>query len=148
MLLLVFIPTLLTQIFRSKLFANVENKAVQLCREFDYYENCMVGREYFKETRILGAFNYFKKLYINSLFQLNKLTVKAVIKSNFPELGTKLLSLCGYIGILLLLFKSLMTGKISVGAFAAIFTSIDQMYLMMEEVICNTTEILHVISAR
>lgn len=136
-ILFVFIPTLFSKIFSAKLFANVEYKAAQIRREFDYYENCMVGREYFKETRILGVFDFFKKAYINSLSLLNKLTFHATIKSNLFELGTKLLSLCGYIGVLLLLFMSLMNGKISVGAFAAIFASVGQMFSMMEEVICK-----------
>ena len=136
-LLFVFIPTLLTQIFRAKLFAKVENKAVEIRREFNYYEDCMVGREYFKETRINGAFSFFNKLYINSLSLLNKLTFQASIKSNLAELGTKLLSVGGYIGILLLLFDSLMKRKISVGAFAAIFASVGQMFSMMEDVICK-----------
>ncbi len=136
-LLLVFTPTLLTQILRAKIFAKAEDAAAPVRREFNYYENCMTGREYFKETRMLGAFAYFKKLYTDSLSLLNKLTLRASVKSDMAELGMKLLSLGGYIGILLLLLNSLMDGEVSVGAFTAIFSSIGQMFSRMEEVICK-----------
>lgn len=136
-ILFIFIPTLLSQVLSAKLFANAENKAAQVRRRFEYYENCMVGREYFKETRILGVFDYFKKIYVETLSDLNRLTFQASLKSNLFDLGTKLLSLLGYIGVLLLLFMSLMNSKISVGAFLAIFTSLGQMFSMMEEIVCK-----------
>lgn len=135
-LVLIFTPTLLTQFFRTKVFAKAEDKAAPVRREFNYYESCITGREYFKETRILGAFSYFKKLYAESLSLLNRLSFHASVKSDLAELGMKLLSMCGYIGILLLLLDSLLKGEISIGAFAAIFASIAQMFSLMEEIIC------------
>lgn len=135
-LALVFAPTLLTQVFRTKVFARAEDRSAPVRREFDYYESCMTGREYFKETRILGAFSFFRKLYADSLSLLNKLSFQADLKSDMAELGMQLLSLCGYIGILLLLLDSLLKGEISVGAFAAIFGSVDQMFSLMKELIC------------
>lgn len=132
---LVFAPTLLTQILRAKIFAKVEDKAAPLRRELDYYERCITGREYFKETRVLGAFSYFIKLYKDTLLLMNKLTFRALVKSDLAELGMKLLSLGGYTGILILLFNSLINGEISVGAFAAIFGSVDRIFSIMEEMI-------------
>lgn len=134
-LLLVFLPTLLTQILRAKVFCKVEDVAAPVRREYFYYECCMTGREYFKETRILGAFSYFKKKYVDLIKVLNKLIFHASVKSDLAELGMKMLSLIGYIGILLLLFTSLMKQEISVGAFAAIFSAVGQMFSRMEEVV-------------
>ena len=131
LLALVFAPAILTHLFRTKIFSKAEDKAAPVRREFDYYENCMTGREYFKETRILGAFSYFRKLYADTLTLLNKLRFRASVKSSLVELGMQVLSLGGYIGVLLLLFDSLMKGDISVGAFAAVFASIEQMFSMM-----------------
>ena len=132
LLALVFAPTFLTHFLRAKIFSKAEDKAAPVRREFDYYESCMTGREYFKETRILGAFPYFRKLYADTLTLLNKLNFRASVKSDLAELGMQILSLGGYIGILLLLFDSLMKGEIGVGAFAAVFASVDQMFEMMK----------------
>ncbi len=135
-LLLVFVPTLLTQVLRTKVFAKAEDKAAPVRRQADYYENCMVGREYFKETRMLGAFTYFQQLFRDSLVLLNKLAFRAAVKADMAELGMKLLSLSGYVGIVLLLFDALMMGEIGVGVFAAVFGAVDQMFSTMEELIC------------
>ena len=136
-LALVFTPTLLTQIFRTKVFSKAEDKSAPVRREFEYYESCLTGREYFKETRNLGAFSFFRKLYADSLSLLNKLKFGASVKSDMAELGMQVLSLGGYAGILFLLLDSLMKGDISVGAFAAIFGSVDQMFSLMKELICS-----------
>ncbi|MGF7141729.1 ATP-binding cassette subfamily B protein [Anaerotaenia torta] len=136
-LALIFTPTLLTQIFRTKVFTRAEDRAAPVRREFDYYESCLTGREYFKETRILGAFSFFRTLYADSLSLLNRLRFRASVKSDLAELGMQLLSLSGYAGILLLLLDSLLKGEISAGAFAAIFGSVDQMFSLMKELICS-----------
>lgn len=135
-LTLVFTPTLFTQILRTKVFSKAEDQSAPIRREFDYYENCIVSREYFKETRILGAFSFFRQLYADSLILLNRLRFRASVKSDMAELGMQIISLCGYVGILLLLLQSLMNRQIGVGAFAAIFGSVDQMFSLMKELIC------------
>ncbi|MDF2541691.1 MAG: hypothetical protein K0S47_1409 [Herbinix sp.] len=134
-LLLIFLPTLLTQILRAKVFSKAEDLSAPVRRECFYYESCMIGREYYKETRILGAFPYFKKKYVDLQKLLNQLIFHASAKSDLAELGMKLLSLIGYIGIIVLLFASLMNREISVGAFAAIFSAVGQMFSRMEEVV-------------
>lgn len=133
---LVFTPTLITQIFKTRVFSKAEDKAAPVRREFDYYENCLTGREYFKETRILGAASFFKSLYSDALSLLNRLSFRASVKTDLADLGMKLLTLCGYIGIFLLLLDSLLAGKIGVGAFAAVFASVDQMFSLMKELVC------------
>jgi len=137
LLVLVFVPTFLTHILRTKVFAKAEDKAAPIRREFDYYELCLTGREYFKETRVLGAFSYFKKLYTESMSLLNKLIFRASTKASIIELCVKLFSLFGYIGILFLLFDLLMKGEISVGAFAAIFTSLEMVFSLMRELVID-----------
>ncbi|MDR1688091.1 MAG: ABC transporter ATP-binding protein/permease [Clostridiales bacterium] len=134
-LALVFSPTLITQVLRAKVFSKAEDKSAPVRREFDYYECCITAREYFRETRILGAFAYFRKLYGDSLVLLNKIRFRASAKSDMAELGMQILSLGGYVGILLLLVDSLLNGEISVGAFAAVFGSVDQMFSLMKELI-------------
>lgn len=136
-IILIFIPTALTQIIRTKVFTKLEDKSAPLRREYDYYEACMVSREYFKETRLLGGFTYFKDLYLDTLDTLQKLRFKATMKTNLIELLMRLVTVAGYFGILLLLFEALMKQEITVGAFAAVFNSIGLLYNIMEEIVCR-----------
>lgn len=134
-ILLIFIPVALNQFIRLKIFTDLENESANIRREFEYYEKCIIDREYYKETRLLGAFSYFKNLYFSSLSLLNKKIWKAEKKANLIELFMKVVTLICYMGILYLLFTSLMSGKISIGAFGAVLASIGTMFSIMEEFI-------------
>lgn len=136
-IVIVFAPTAAAQLIRTKAFSNLEDESAPVRREYEYYEACMVSREYFKETRLLGGFFYFKKLYQETLSCLQKLKFKATMKSNLFELAMRMLTVAGYCGILLLLYDALMKGEVTVGAFAAVFNSIGMLYALMEEVICS-----------
>lgn len=136
-IIIVFIPTAATQIIRARFFTNLEDKSAPVRRENDYYDKCITSREYFKETRLLGGFSYFKKLYLESLDILQKLRLKATTKSNLFELSARVLTVLGYFGILMLLFFALMNNEITVGAFAAVFNSIGMLYTIMEEIVCR-----------
>lgn len=136
-IVLVFLPVFLNQIIRVKVFSKLEDESVSLRRKVNYYEQCLGGKEYLKETRILGATPYFMRLLRETLETMNNLKWKATCKVNLLEFAMKVISIMGYIGILLLLFDALMKGEISVGAFAAIFASVDNMYSLMEEIICS-----------
>jgi ATP-binding cassette subfamily B protein len=54
------------------------------------------------------------------------------VKSDLANLGMQILSLGGYIGILLLLVGLMMKGEIGAGAFAAVFASVELMFSMMK----------------
>lgn len=136
-LFLVFIPVMISQAIRSKFYSSLEDKSAPYRRKCKYYEDCLVSREYLKETRMLGSFSYFSKLYKDSIKIMNQLKWKADIKANLIELGAKLISLAGYMGILWMLFDALMKREISVGAFAAVFASIGSMFDLMEEMLCS-----------
>lgn len=136
-IVLIFIPVAATQLIRVKVFGKLADEAAPIRREYEYYERCIVDREYYKETRLLGAFGYFKDIYISSLKLLNKKIWIAEKKSNVIELGMKLVTLLGYMGVLYLLFDALIKGEISVGAFGAVFSSVGLMFSIMEEIICR-----------
>lgn len=136
-IIVIFIPTVLAQLIRVKAFNNLADEAAPVRREYEYYERCIVDREYYKETRILGAFEYFKDLYVSSLKLLNKKIWKAEKKSGLMELCMKMLTLLGYMGVLYLLFDALIKGDISVGAFGAVFSSMGFIIGVMEEIVCR-----------
>lgn len=133
----VFTPTMASQILRAKVFSKMEDKSAPVRREYEYYEKCLVGREYYKETRLLGSAGYFKKRYVASLKLLNKISFRATVKANLAELSMKLLAAAGYLGILYLLFDSLINMEITVGAFVAVFTSIGNLFAVMEDAVCT-----------
>ena len=135
-LILIFIPVLLNQVVRSKLFSDVEDLTALIRRKRDYYSDCITDKKYAKETRTLGASSYFLNLFKESIENINNITWKVNLKINIIELFLKLLSLLGYVGILLLLYNSLVNNIITVGAFAAVFASIDSMFTLMEQVVC------------
>ncbi|GIP33876.1 ABC transporter ATP-binding protein [Paenibacillus sp. J2TS4] len=134
-LVLIFIPVMITQLIRGSVFAKLEDQAAPIRRQYEYYERCICDREYYKETRILGAFGFFKQLYETALSLLRKKTWDAEVKTGLLELGMKMITLAGYFGVLYLMFDALLAGEITIGAFAAVFASIEMMFGIMEEVI-------------
>lgn len=134
-LVLIFVPVMINQWIKSTVFTKLEDQSAPLRREFEYYEQCISGREWFKETRILGAFSYFKDLYHSTLSLFGKLKWRAELRTGLLELGMKLLTLAGYFGVLYLLFTAVLNGEISVGAFAAVFASIRLIFNVVEELV-------------
>ena len=134
-IVIVFIPTALTQLIRAKVFAKLEDDSAPKRREFEYYEKAIADREYFKETRLLGAFGYFKEKFVETYRLCLKLRMRAEIRSTVFELSMNILTILGYFAILYLLFSALMAGEISVGAFAAVFANIGMLYEIMSEVV-------------
>lgn len=136
-LVFIFIPVLITQLIRVRVFSTLEDEAAPIRREYEYYEKCICDREYFKETRLLGAFKYFRDLYLSAINLLGKKVWSSEARTGLIELGMKLLTLLGYMGVLYLLFNALLKGEISIGAFGAIYASIWTMFSIMEEIVCD-----------
>jgi len=136
-IILVFLPVMAIQLVRTRVLSKLEDEAAPVRRQNSYYEGCIVNREYFKETRQLGAFSFFHNMFMDTLGLLQKLTFQATLKANMTELCMRFFTVAGYSGILYLLFSSLMSGEISIGAFAAVFASIGKLYSLMEEVVCG-----------
>lgn len=130
------IPIMFSQMFKSKLYARLEDKAAPLRRECDHYGECIIGKEKFKETRLLGAYNFFIKRYKNRLQTLNNVTMKTQVKSIRIELLFKIPVVLGHVITLLLLVRYLLDGSISVGNFGAILASTGMIMNMLEQMIC------------
>ncbi|MDR1194082.1 MAG: ABC transporter ATP-binding protein/permease [Peptococcaceae bacterium] len=133
LILLIFTPSFLAYIARIQIFSKLEDKSAPLRRESEYYQACIVDREYFKETRLLGAYGYFEKLRQENIRLINDLSFKANLKSKLYEAGLKIITVLGYVGILLLLFYSVLDRSISVGAFASILATITYLFFLMDE---------------
>lgn len=128
-------PSLLTKLVQVSMYANLEDEIAPLRRSYDYYESTICSKEYFKETRILGVTNYFKKLYYDTMVVLNKKSLKVAKRACLFDLAGKGIGLAGYLVVLLLFVTALLTGDITAGTFAAIFTAIVKMQEMVGEMI-------------
>lgn len=135
--LLIFIPVLISQLLRLRLFSNLEDEAVHIRRESEHYKKCIAFREFFKETRTLGAFPYFYGLYKNSIHELNEKTYRTNKRTVKMEAVMNIITLVGYVWVIILLVHFSMKGAITIGSFAAVFTNINVMFNNMEEAIGN-----------
>jgi ATP-binding cassette subfamily B protein len=127
-LVLVFVPVLAAQLVHTGIIAKFEDIVAPIRREHGFYHQSFTGRAYYKDTRILGAARYFAKEYLVRLRRMNKARVKVTWQQNSLQLATGLLSAAGYAGILFMLVNALLSGEITVGAFAAVFGSIGMLF--------------------
>ena len=134
LIVIIFIPSTMAMIFRTRVYTKLEDDSAPIRRENEYYDKCITATEYFKETRILGAFRFFIDMFVSNLRAINKMRIKTGIKVCLLELSVSVTSLLGYLGILYLLFTSLMAQEISVGMFAAVYASISMLYRKMDEI--------------
>ena len=135
--ILIFVPVVISELLRTKMFVQLKDEKAPIERKLSKYASYMVDTDFFKETRTLGCFSYFKKLYIDTLKILNTKTWKMERRSQTIEIISKLITLAGYYGVLFLLFITLMEGTISVGAFAAVFASLQMLYSTANHIIVD-----------
>ena len=128
-----FIPNIIGTVVRKRLYANLEHKAAPYRRRYEYFEKCICSREYVKETRLWRSEGFFKKMYGKNLRKYAELDWQTWKKVCLVELGLRSLVLTGYVGTIIMLFYYLSRGQVGVGAFAAIFTSLDTMFSRMNE---------------
>ncbi|MDO4543179.1 MAG: ABC transporter ATP-binding protein [Clostridia bacterium] len=135
--IIVFIPVLLSQLYKMKQSRLTEDKAAPIRRRYEHYENCMGAREFFKETRLLGAFHFFRRRYREAIRLLNREIWKKEGKVAAVELALQVMTFVFYGLLLMMLVDSLLKGFIGVGIFAAVFTSLSGMFSRMEEMLIS-----------
>ncbi|MEK5163613.1 ABC transporter ATP-binding protein [Paenibacillus sp. FSL R5-0527] len=134
-IVIVFIPCVLSKFAQILSFKKLEEQSAPVRREYENYERCMTNKEFFKETRLLGATEYFSKLYTSSLKKLNRLVFIAQLKKNILNLILDIVTVIGYGMIIYMLFIFVMNQEISIGAFAAVLASIYRLYSFMSELV-------------
>jgi len=134
-LLLAFIPALLSQAVRAKVFTKLEEQNAPLRREYEYYQKTICDREYFKETRILGAFSFLHRLFSETMALLTRKNWQAERKTSLLQLLLNTASFAGMAAASYMLFTATMAGEITVGAFAAVFSALGAIFNIMNEII-------------
>jgi ATP-binding cassette, subfamily B, bacterial len=141
LLLFSLAPSLVVRIYLSKIRAGMIDETAGSKRALAYFARCIISKEYFKETRVLGAFGLFKSLWDTSRSEIDKKEWK--FHSKNLALTTLELS-CFYIGYaasFLLAAYSLYTGAISVGSFAAVLAALTYVQSTVNAVVSNLGEI-------
>ncbi len=134
-ILAAFLPAALAQAVRGKVFTKLEEENAPLRRENEHYQNALCDRAYIKETRILGAFRFFNKLFSETLSLLNRKTWKAERKTGLLSLALNTVTFAGMAVSAYLLFDATMAGEITVGAFAAVFNALGMVFGIMQEIV-------------
>ena len=132
---LIFLPVCLGYYFKIKAKERLVDDTAAPAREMDYYKQCITSREYFKETRILGAVDFFRNLFSEVMGVVNSLEMKYKTRSLRIDLLCKLVTLTGYGVVLYMLFSDVVAGTVSVGAFAAVLNGIGLLFDEMKELV-------------
>lgn len=133
----IFVPLIINLFVRQRIFEKQVDETIPLQREKDYYETEIFSREKLKENRLYGSYSFFKKKFISVNQEFCKKKWKAIKETGIIEFVMRLLTLAGYLGVIILLLLSMMDGSISVGAFAAVFSSITTLISFMNDAIGN-----------
>ena len=126
---LTFVPRIASHLIRGSRFYQVERKTVPMLREFQYLERCLTDREYFKETRILGAGSRLAVRYRRTLFRFNVERWREDLRIGGIDLGLSVLVLLGYAGSFVLAAFLLANGSIGVGGFAVVIYAVSRLML-------------------
>lgn len=132
--LLVFLPVLLTNYVQVHFGNAIEQEIAPVRREAEAYEKTLTTLDSYKETKVLAAARYFINLFKDSMAEWNRISWGKRKKEALINLGLNVFSFLAYGGILLMLVRFCVSGQISVGSFAAVFSAIDVMFLLMAEI--------------
>lgn len=146
-IVLIFIPVLVSELVKMNDNYDFEDKIASRRRQTEYFESCIVSKEYFKETLVNGSFNYFYNLFVDSNEKFSKEFVKVKNKLLKIAVAMRIVNTLGYLSVLALLVYYLYNGSISVSQFAAVYYSIDKLTVMLKKLVADIGGALAGISA-
>ena len=136
-LLIAFMPALLSQMVRARLFTILEQESAPLRRENEYYQKTLCDREYYKETRILGVFGFFRKLFDETLSLLTHKRWRVERKNTLLQLTLDVTTFAGMGVSAYLLLDATLVGEITIGAFVAVLHTLYQLFSIMREILVD-----------
>ncbi len=128
-----FLPVAIARKIRASALYRTENKVAPLRRQFNHYEACLTDRTYFKETRTTGAVPFFRRKYDQTLEAYNQEMWRTELRMGVIDLALKVLTLGGYIGLLTMLVRFVILGRISAGLFGAVYFAMDSIFKWFDE---------------
>lgn len=117
-----FIPIVISNFVSSKMTVNYEERIVSYRREIDNYKECVLN----KETRVIGAFDFFYNKMKNVIGALIKENWKVQKKLFNIRFITRFIRAVGYIFTYMLLFLNLKNGLITIGVLGSVYIIIEK----------------------
>ena len=130
-----WITALVTQSVRTKQMILLQDELANDRRKKNNYSECITSIQNLKETRIIGAYNYFFKKLEKTLKRITKKELRRKSILNIYELICKLSTILEYAIIICILFYLVMNKSIGLGVFSAVFISIKSIYDMVNEMV-------------
>ena len=130
----IFVPRIASHFVRGGRYYRLERRTVPMLRELQYLERCLTEREYFKETRVLGAGSRLLRRYGEVLSRFNVARWREDLRVGLIDLGLEILMLLGYGGSFVLAALLLANGSIGVGGFAVVIYAMSRFMLMTEAI--------------
>lgn len=120
---------------KMKNYRKAEKETIEMQRLCKHYEECLYDLKFAKETRYLGASDFFLEKYDAALKKCNSKN-KRMEKRNFKiGLTAQFFTIFGYCSIVIFLLFEAARGDISVAAFVTIFTSLHTLFSNMNGLI-------------
>lgn len=127
-LALIIVPQMLGHIIEMKNYREVENETIELQRLCKHYEQCIYDLRFAKETRYLGATEFFLEKYNNTLKKFNSKKKETEKRNFYIRLTAQFITFVGYCGIVIFLLLEAIHANISIASFVTIFTSLHTLF--------------------
>lgn len=137
LLILIFIPVLLNTLIRSRIFDDHEEKIAILRRRHEGFLKCFLNIDDFRESKGMGIFQFLNSKRDEVLKNYHAERKKVNIRATKIEIGMRVVTLIGYFCVICYLGVLLINSRISIGSFAALYTSIDIFFDMMQLAVYN-----------
>lgn len=131
-------PIVLVQSKIQKQSELTEDELAPIRRAAEYCEKAAVDRDNFKETRLLGAFRYFHEKYSQHNDELAKKKRALLIRNKLLGTKSNVLSLVGFVAMLIVMLVEFKAGQIELAAFAAVLSSLLSVYTELVYLFDNT----------
>lgn len=136
LMVMIFIPILIMQGIKMRIYSKVADKTANTKRVYDYYEKCLCGIDYFKENRMLGAIPYFRKKYVEALQQFQGQIWKTTKTAFWISIFLEGVTFLGYLGTIAFMVVLVCRKELSVSIFYAVFTSFGSMFEIIQSLLC------------
>lgn len=132
-ILSVFLPTLISYLIKSKYMRISEDMSAPERRRMDMAEASICDRIYFKETRHLGAVDYFIDNFKSAASAFVFIKSKEARSLSIVNFIVNLTQFAGFLTTLATLYYLISSGSVSAGAVAAVIATIGLLYNYLRE---------------
>lgn len=134
-MLFVFLPVALSQLLKAKLMRQAGKEQATLQRRAEALSGAFTEPSGLFTVRACGATDFLTRKAQRAVDDSCAAKVRMERRAARNELLLNQLTVLGYLGVFLLLVFEVSAGKMGLGVFSALFSSVQQLFSMMEELI-------------